>query len=475
MSSRSLQAPQTARTIYIRAKKEEKPSSAKRWGLLIVVVSTAIWLTGLFTDFTTTLTLLTVMGLGLAAIGLRFKTAGLLGIGMLTTLDALTRYFLLTGGLWRWNTFNYFLLLVMGLNALFLLRLNDVNSRILEIFLLLLGMELVLSLDVETGILDILNIVTMFGFVVYFARAAKDEDSIYWLGVVTGTLSAVGSFVFYTQMNNLPYINPNAWSFFPLSGMFGTAMGLPYAREKGNKYIIPLLLLSAVNLVWVFLSGSRGSLLMGLCVVIYLIISLRSISWTTLAIVLGVILWSILAAQFVDQQAYAMTRLQKTFDTTNSIDSRTSHRSDIAMAGLEVFFEHPLGTGTGSFEIAVQQTSILFQHARPAHSAWVKVLAENGVPGFLLLFAYVISFLFVGWSKRNINIQYLFLGFLVTSVFATAFLSKEFEGKSLWMLAAGVTVMMRPEQFRDILKKEVPEGLKVKRQELRRIRYGRKQ
>lgn len=470
MNSRSLPVSRVDHTIYMQTQKEQHPSSAKKWGLFLVLISTLLWFSSLVIPFATTLSILTVLGLLVALVGLRFHTAGLLGVGMLTTLDALTRHFLLTGGLWRWNTFNYFLLLVMGLNVIFLLRLNDSNSRLLQVFVALLTLELIISPDLSSGVQDVLNIVTMFGFVVYFSRAMKDDSSIYWLGIVAGTLSAVGSFVYFLQAASLPYINPNSWSFFPLSGMFGTTLALPWAL-KNNKGRFPLLMLSAINLLWIFLSGSRGTLLVGICVIIFIILMLRSISWVTLAMISGVLLWFALSAQFMEQQAYAISRLQKSFDPTQSLESRTSGRSNIAMAGWIVFLENPLGVGTGGFETGVEETEAMFS-GRPAHSAWVKVLAENGIPGIIIMTAYILSFTVVGWKKRHLDLHYFFLGLLVTSVFATSFIAKEFEGKSMWLLAAGVTVIFHREAIQQALKKEEPNGYQSRRLKLLKVRYG---
>ena len=75
-----------------------------------------------------------------------------------------------------------------------------------------------------------------------------------------------------------------------------------------------------------------------------------------------------------------------------------------------------------------------------AHSGWIKVLAENGVPGILLLGAYVLSFTVSGWRARNPEL--LRLGLMVSAVLTVAWLSTEFQNKALWLLAAGATVLL---------------------------------
>jgi hypothetical protein len=74
------------------------------------------------------------------------------------------------------------------------------------------------------------------------------------------------------------------------------------------------------------------------------------------------------------------------------------------------------------------------------HSAWMKTLAENGVPGVLLLAGYVFSFAVTGWRRQADGL--LLLGALVTFCLSFAFISTEFAGKGLWLLAAGVTVLL---------------------------------
>jgi hypothetical protein len=471
MSSRILPVSRTI--VRDTDKGSQREPSAKNLALFLILVTSVLWVSSFVLNFPTTLSILTVVGLVVAMIGLRFPVAGILGIGLLATLDALTRNFLLTGGLWRWNTLNYFLLLVMGLHLIFLLRLNDLNTRLLQVFLVVLTLGLIISPAKQDGIQAILNIVTLFGIMVYFARAAKVKDSFFWLGIVTSVLSAVGSLAFYMQIEQLEYINPNAWSVFPLSGMFGAALALPYAVK--NRYgRLPLLMLIALNLFWIFMSGSRGSLLVGFCVVIYAILMLRSISWTTFLMISAALFWFVFSAQFVEQQAYALSRLERSFDEDRSLDSRTSGRSEIALAGLEVFQENPLGVGTGGFVEEVMKTDILYGQARPAHSAWIRVLAENGIHGFIIFAAYIVSFSLVGWRKRKIDMQFLFIGLLMTAAFATTFIAKEFAGKSLWFLAAGVTVFLHREEILRNLEIEDPTHLADKRNALMKARYAKR-
>jgi O-antigen ligase len=71
---------------------------------------------------------------------------------------------------------------------------------------------------------------------------------------------------------------------------------------------------------------------------------------------------------------------------------------------------------------------------RPAHSAWIKTLAENGLQGFLLMTAWVFSFAFRGLQRKEP--ERLFFGILVSAVMAAGFVTTEFQGKHLWFLMA---------------------------------------
>jgi hypothetical protein len=142
----------------------------------------------------------------------------------------------------------------------FLLRLRDLNSRALQIFLLLIGLQILYSSDMSKGIQDVLNIVTTFGILVYFARALKDPHALYWLGIVVGVLAALGGLVYFMQISTLPYANPNNWTYFQITALFAICISFLYARILNRGKGI-LLILAVLNFTWIFLSGSRGSLL----------------------------------------------------------------------------------------------------------------------------------------------------------------------------------------------------------------------
>ncbi|WP_322805976.1 O-antigen ligase family protein [Thermanaerothrix sp.] len=418
--------------------------SVGKIGRVLSLLLLVVWGLSFVWGYSNSVLMLNILGLLLAVIGLRFPGIGLLGVGLLCTLDPLTRNLLLSGGLWRWNTLNYWLVIVILLNLRLVLRLNDTNTRWLEVFWIILALMLPLSVYLNDGLQDLLNVGATFGILIYFVKASRDSRVYYWQGIINGLAGVLGGLAFYLQLGNLPYINPNSWAAFPMTAIFSIALALPGAGtiRRGRPF---LLLLAAINIIWIFLTGSRGSLLTALVVVVFYMIVLRSISWTTLFLVVGTIAVFWASNLLWEREAYALNRIQRLFDPTYSLAERTSGRSDIAATGLKIFQERPLGIGTGSFRAGAIMLNIQNGAARPAHSGWIKTLAENGIQGILIMGIMVGSFLINGWLSHE---RHRFaVGFLVTVVLAVSFVSKEFQGKDLWYLVAGSIPLLNPQHI----------------------------
>lgn len=421
-------------------------STAALCGFALAGLSLVVWGAGLVVGFPLALGVLTSVAFAAAIFGLRWPVLGLLGIAMLSTVDSITRNFLLLGGLWRWNTFNYWLLVVIILAAPRLLRLHDPQTRILQLFLAVLGFNLLGTTDLLAGTQHVLNVLIVFGLLVYFLRALRHEEVWFWLGMVAGTVGAVGGLVFYVQRGSLPYINPNSFIHFPLTATFSICLAAHFVAGRSRPLLL-LGLLAVVNLVWVFLAGSRGGMLTGLFCAMFLLFEVRGFSRRFTIVAMAGLMGLAILSQFSDLQERALHRIDKLFDPSHSIAGRTSGRSELALAGWHIFLEHPFGVGTGSFadtwaELGGREgfSGHGYHMERQAHSGWIKTLAEAGLPGILLQAAYVASFALVGWSQRRQGM--LSLGLLVTAVLTVAFISTEFQSKGLWLLAAGVTALL---------------------------------
>ena len=329
-----------------------------------------------------------------------------------------------------------------------LLRLTDPHSRILQLFVLLMSLQLLLTPYLADGVQDVLHVVAYFGILVYFARAVKYPRAYYWLGFVVASLVAVGSLVYYLQKDQLPYLNPNAFASFPMAGLYAICLSINYTKgsRAGRNW---LFVLAALNFGLVFLSTSRGNILSGLVCLLYLLSATRSLSRSTLFLMAALSLGVLLSTRFIAEQERSVYRLEKTFDTSITLQSRTSGRNLLAQAGLDLFRANPLGIGTGAYRHEISQLDYLQEDERPAHSAWVKVLAENGVIGILLLTAFVLSFTLAGFQRGGYAA--ITLGLMLTASLALAYISREFQSKGLWMLSAGGVVLLHKDLVLDAL------------------------
>ena len=420
-------------------------SSADYWGPRLAGVVVLLWLSAFKIGFVAALGMITVLALAATLFGILRPTVGLFGIGILCTVDALTRVYLMTGGWFRWNTFNYALLLLMMASLPLLLRHRDVHTRLLQMLMILLAAELVFSIDLEKGVQHVLNCVTMFGLMSLFLRGGKDASAWYWLAAINGLCGLLGGLVFYLQQDSLEYIDRNALAYFPLTALFSICLAFQHtgARRKGQLFLGSL---GTANFFWVFLTSSRGAILIGAFCMLSLAGSIRGFVRRAVIIGLAMGIGSAVFALFGDLQQNSVDRINKMLDSSQSASARTSGRIDLAVGAWYMFLERPLGVGTGSFAWTWAEVSSRLglrgpsgKH-RSAHSGWMKILAENGLPGITLFAAYVFSFAFVGWLMRKRGM--LSAGLLATGVLGTAFLSTEFAGKGLWFLAAGTTVLL---------------------------------
>jgi O-antigen ligase len=406
-----------------------------------------VWLAGWQIGFLPALTLLTLVGFGAAAAGIWYPVLGLFGVGLLVVLDPISRHLLLySGGLLRWNTFNYLLLLVTILFAPRVWRLNDPHSRLLRLLVLLLAVDLLIVPQWEAGLQTLFNVSTVFALVIYFQRTPRDEHTLFWLGATMGLAAALGGAAFYRDSSLLTAMNKNAMAMFPLAGVFGACVAFPFAgRIRGGQPALSAL--AAIDVTWVFLSRSRSALILALMAMAFLVVTARTLTLRLVYLAAAVFVAVAVAAQFGALETTAAARFDKLLNANVSLEERTSGRANLMRGGWQIFLQHPLGIGTGGFENAWASLEQPEENDRwaagkqvPPHSAWLMVLVENGLPGILLFLAYVVSFAVTGFHHRDRRL--LLLGLFVSGMLAVAFTMNEFQGKALWFAAAAATALL---------------------------------
>jgi O-antigen ligase len=407
------------------------------------------WIAGLVVGFVPALTALLVLSLAACVAGLRRPALGFLAVAAVCTMDSIGAGVVFTGGLWRFNTFNYWLVLVLLVFRTPLLQLRDMHSVTLKALIVLTTVQLVITPDINSGVQEVMEFAVVFAMVAYVARAANEPDIWFWLGLTCGCTGAGAGAVFYRQLS-LDMVNANYWAFCPLTGMFGVCLGFRSALGDLRRQLV-LLGLALVNFGWVVLSGSRGTLLVGVCCLVFLIVELRSLTRQVVAVCVGALAAATFISLFPDLVDNSVHRVEFLLRDGGSARNRTSGRSDLVAGGLEMFAKHPLGIGTGGFS-SMWATLNSVEGRRDfhrvglrvvAHSGWIRILVENGVLGGLLLAAYASSFAVAGWRQRRAKL--LPLGVLVSISFATALLSFEPNQKGLWFLSAAATVLLNPE------------------------------
>ena len=419
---------------------------ARYWGWVMLVVIVALSSAGFELGFVWWLGGLTVVGYAAAAFGLLRPVVGLFGMSLLCTLDAVIRPFLSGGGQFlRWNAFNYWLLLVIVLHQGLIRRFRDTQSRLFLGFVVLLTFELVFSARISRGAQHILGIATIFGLLVYFVRAGANDRAWYWQGVLSGTAAALGGLLFNLQQAQLMPLNRNVWALVPETGIFALCLAFGFARDKREESV--LVSLAAVNMVWAFLSGSRGGLFIASVALLFFLVSMKGVT-KRLAYVAGAMAVAVVVSGwFADQQDATVRRLERMWSADETADSRTSGRSSLALGGWHIFLAHPLGVGTGGSELAWAKlgyvegiSDFMAGEEFSLHSGWIKVLAENGLPGFVFFAALIASFALTGWKTGNGFLR--LLGCAVTVTLSTAFLSTEFQGKGFWFFSAGALTLL---------------------------------
>jgi hypothetical protein len=417
------------------------PSDA--WGLPVALAVLCLWTSGVFIGFERAIACLTLLGFGLVVIGLLRPTAGLIGAGLLCTIDPLTRHYVMTGGLLRYNTLNYVLAALLLFAFAYTIRLTDPHSRLLHLLIILMVLGLAVTPDHIAGVEVVLNVAAVHALVVCFLRALEDRRVWFWVAIVNGIAGAAGAAVFFLQFENIQHMNENAFSHYLTAALFSICVCLVMFKTAALPRFI-LMLLAVSNSMFIFLTGSRQSTLVAALCLVLVMAALKGVGQRALVLISCAAIANVAFVVFPDFAAFSVHRVSKLMDSEYSAAERTSGRSEIYQAGWYMFTENPLGVGTGGFARVYAGLNVeglrLAAKERGAHSAWLKTMAENGVLGIGILTAYVFSFLIAGLHRHSEG--KLSLGLMVTAALTLAFTASEFQGKAAPWLAASATVIL---------------------------------
>lgn len=416
------------------------------WGKGVLIAVVAAWCAGVVIGFAAALSFVAVLGLICALVGIRVPSVGVLGMTLLCVTDPALRVFVMTGGLLRFNTFNYIMVLVVVMSLPHLARLRGPQMFFMGAFLLQQVAWLAFTkAPLEDAILGALNTVSYFGLAVMFVRATITDRVWLWQAIMGGVTGMCAGALFTLQSDHLEYINHNVWAYVPLTAILGLTLALLRGRmDPRTRTIMQALMM--VNSLWVFLSGSRGAMLVAITCILFTIITLRREAFG-LMVAIGLFVVAIPVLTTTEQGAQSLARIEKLLNEDEDITGRTSGRADLFKGGWYLFTEHPLGIGTGGFMYAWKAMGVRDNLAKTvagqrkaAHSAWIATLVEQGLIGIGLFAPFIFSFGWKGWMSRHQGM--LLLGIWASVTLALSFASTEFASKGTWYLAAAATVML---------------------------------
>jgi hypothetical protein len=252
------------------------PTRMPLWVRSLAAVVVLLWLGSFVFGFETSLALISFLGFVAAIIGLSKPKVGLIGVGIMFMLDPLTRVYLSGQGALPWNSLNYWLVIVGFLFIKLIFQLRDPQSRWLAALILILVFYLIPSSRPFYGFQFILNLASTFGVLVYFSRVAEDMRVWRYMGFVNGVVAGIGGGIFFLQRDILSAINANAFAYFPICAILSISMISfigPNLRKRGSVALIGLL---AINMLWVFLSGSRGGMIVSLVSAAFFLSNVRN-------------------------------------------------------------------------------------------------------------------------------------------------------------------------------------------------------
>lgn len=263
-----------------------------------------------------------------------------------------------------------------------------------------------------------------------FSAASASHQNIAWDSVIEQSKYFLTFLAGVTLMRSRPEVSAMAWTIVLAQGLVGWEMNLSYvrgfnqAREVGllgdnNTFAVSLVAVigpalflslfaqslwkkalafacSALILHTVLLTFSRGGILslMVAGAAIFLVMPKRP------GYLVAMVLVAALAVRLTGPQVLA--RFQTTFATADERDYSAQSRIDLWRDCYHVMLANPL-TGIGPRHWPIVAESYGWPKGKAAHTFWLEVGAEVGIPGMLSLIVFFVSSLWCAWrlSRRR--------------------------------------------------------------------------
>lgn len=404
-------------------------------GITLTGISAAAFAGGVILGFQIAVIIATIAAIAAAATMVRSPGVGLLGIGMLCTLDLPARVYVFVDGGLPYNSVNYIYVLLGLMSVPHLRALRDAQSKWLAAFTILLILQLIPTSNLRLGALSTLEVICAFALTACFARGAHHKSVLHWMAVLNAVTATGCVFLYLVRTPGELLLNPNSMGQIIVGGLASIALAASVTGAIRDWRVIGAL--TTIQLMLVFLSQSRGAFIISVLLGMYILFRSPRMAARSYILVLlaAVFAWGTMT--FTEEYGSTLDKWNRLFDPSLTLSQATNSRVDVVEIGWTLFQANPVGRGTGSF---TDVSALGGRDRLAAHSAWVKTMAENGIPGLLLLAAYVLSF---SWTRNRYDRDVSsMLGVFVTVTLALGFMVVEFQSKSLWLLAAGATVLL---------------------------------
>lgn len=384
---------------------------------------------------------------------------GFLSITVLLVLDPMIRGYVLVGGLFRWNTINYWLIVFTIANSKLLLNNLTRHLKAVIAFILLIFIQLAYTNDFENGILSILGIFSIIALYTYVISVKQYNIKLilYYCSLVAGYAGLLTGLIFFREnsfqvytlshyynlgltIDDMEAINANSFAVTLVAPIMITTVAFSFLKDKRHRFI--LFILSLGNLILLTFTGSRGALLTGIVSLYFMLTkktnALKLIFWA----LIGYYILSMSAPLLENVDSSIARKIYVLFNDDASVSQKTNDRSDIALIGYQMFLENPLGVGTGNFSYTFKKFTMysfsdlsISQTTKQSHSAFIKIMAENGIFGILLFLLFISTYYYNKKNPIYKNGIYFILAALAT------FLSSEFQHKPIWFVGAIVAYL----------------------------------